>query len=65
MTKVSIVIQSHLADAAIDAEYNPYMAKRRMMFVQMLQAKYSEHDRIADDELETLWYHFDINQPNK
>ena len=36
MTKVSIVIQSHLSDASIDIAHNPYMASRRIKFVKLL-----------------------------
>lgn len=39
-TKLSLVIQSHLSDAAIECAANPSMAKTRIMFVKTLLHKY-------------------------
>ena len=57
MTKVSIVIQSHLSEAAIDIAHNPYMASRRIKFVKLLISKYPDTSVLVDDdEIEVLFY---------
>jgi hypothetical protein len=58
MTKIRIVIVSHLNDAEYDLENNPYMFERRMKFIKFLLDKYPNTDtEVDDDEIETMWYH--------
>lgn len=59
MIKVRLAILSHLSDAAIDMEFNEYMATRRIGFVKYLVQRYPNTDvEIEEDELEALWYHY-------
>ena len=63
MIKVRIAIQSHLSDALIDVDHNPYMAQRRIAFVKQLIAKYPDQSvEIDEDELDVMWYEANFNQ---
>ncbi len=52
---VDIVIQSHLADAAIEIQFNPEKAKKRIHFVKRLINEISIDNRISEDRLDQLW----------
>ena len=63
MIKVKIAIQSHLSDALIEVELNPYMAKRRIAFVKQLIAKYPDQSvEVDEEELDVMWYEANFNQ---
>ena len=63
MIKVKIAIQSHLSDALIEVELNPYMAQRRISFVKQLIAKYPDQSvEIDEEELDVMWYEANFNQ---
>ena len=62
MIKVRLAILSHLSDAAIDMEFNEYMAKRRLGFVKQLIYLYPNTDvKVDEDYLEALWYNYNTN----
>jgi hypothetical protein len=59
MIKVRIVIMSHLNDAAIDMEHNPYMAHKRLEFVKELLYLYPDTSvKVDEDYLSVLFYEF-------
>ena len=57
MTKVRVIVKSHLNEALVDMECNPYMAERRIKFVKFLTDKYPDLNvKVDDEEIETMWY---------
>lgn len=63
MTKIRLITKSHLNDALIDMECNPYMAQRRITFVKYLLDLYPDgNTRVDDDHIEVMWYNFTIDQ---
>ena len=54
MTKVKMVIASHLYDAKLDTDQN--LLLRRLSFIQWLLFKYpNTNDQISDEELNEIW----------
>lgn len=52
---IDIVIQSHLADAIIEIQFNPEQAAKRIHFVKRLIHEISIDTRIPEDRLDLLW----------
>ena len=56
MTRLSMIIKSHLNDAIIEIGRNDTLAKKRIAFVNKLVSKYTSLDeKIADEEVEQMW----------
>ena len=54
--KLSIAIQSHLSDAAIEIFYNPELAEKRIQFVKTLINLYPNIDiNVEEDELNRIY----------
>lgn len=51
MTRVSLIIKSHLNDAMIEMEINPIQAQKRLEFVKWLVHMFPETDVKIDEEV--------------
>jgi hypothetical protein len=53
---ISLIINSHLNDAKIEANINPVLAVKRIQFVQKVLALYPDTNTKLDiEELDQIW----------
>ena len=60
MTKVRLIIQSHLNDALIEMESHPAMAQERLRFVKYLVIWFSDTNEEID--VETVYHRFKLGE---
>lgn len=60
MTKVRLIIQSHLSDAMYEMESNPTLAQERLKFVKYLVIMYS--DTTEEIDVETVYHRFKLGE---
>lgn len=51
MTRVSLIIKSHLNDAMIEMDINPIQAQKRLEFVKWLVHMFPETDVKVDEDV--------------